>query len=116
MELSRKILFYSNSVILGTLAASLRDYPQFKVIILGPPLPGRQCLEKMKPDIIFFDLEAEHPEDIFSLLKVCPGLLLIGISPESNLVKMWSGRQLRELSTQDLLTVINEQLKDSPAR
>jgi hypothetical protein len=32
--------------------------------------------------------------------------LLIGISPDINLVKIWSGRQVRELSTQDLFELI----------
>ncbi len=113
MEPKRKIIFYGNSVILGTLGANLRDCPQFQVTILLPPLPGRQRLGELKPDVIFFDLEAEHPEAAFSLLEGCPGLLLVGVSPDSNLVKMWSGRQLRELSTQGLLEMVNEQVRES---
>ena len=114
MEKRRRILLYGNSVILGTLSSLLRDCPQFEVILLLPPLPGRQRLEEMKPNVIFFDLEADHPEDAFSLLDTCPNLVLIGVSPDTNLVKVWSGRHLRELSTQDLLKVIDEQTKNSP--
>ena len=62
----------------------------------------------MAPDVVVFDLEATRPEAAFSLLERCPSLKLIGISPDSNLVRIWSGKQLRELSTQDLLDVINE--------
>jgi hypothetical protein len=60
--------------------------------------------------VILFDVEAGRPEAAFSFLQKHPTLLVIGVSPDSNLVKIWSGRQLRELSTQGLLDVIDEQL------
>ena len=109
-EIKRKIIFYSNSIILGTMAANLRDYPQFEVTTLESGEIGEPGLEKLDPAVIFFDLEAEHPEAAFSLLKSNPDLLLIGLSPDSNLVKTWTGRQLPELSMQDLLNVINDQI------
>ena len=102
----RLIVLYGNSVIIGTVGASLRRSERYKVV---PLLPSQQCeLEAMAPDVIVFDLEAARPEAAFSLLESCPSLKLIGISPDSNLVRIWSGKQLRELSTQDLLDVINE--------
>lgn len=108
MASQRKILFYGNSVVLGTLGTMMRDYPQFQVTILVPPLPERKRLEEMKPDVIFFDLESAHPQAVFSLLESHTGLMLVGVSPDTNMVKVWSGRQLRELSTQGLIEVINE--------
>ena len=105
----RRICIYGNSVILGTLGLNLQTYPQFELINLIPPWPDRQHLEGLKPDVIFFDLEAEHPEAAFSMLDSYPGLLIIGISPDSNLVKVWSGRQIHEISIQGLLEMINEQ-------
>jgi hypothetical protein len=113
MEVSRRILFYGNSLILGTLVTSLRKHSQFQVTILLPPFPGKQRIEELKPDAIFFDLEADRPEAAVSLLESFPDLLLIGVSPDSNMVKMWTGCQLRELSTQELVEVINEQLRKS---
>ena len=38
----------------------------------------------------------------FSLPESGPGLVLIGVSSDSNLVKIWTGRQIREMSIQDL--------------
>ncbi len=111
----RRICIYGNSVILGTLGLNLRTYPQFELTNLVPPWPDRQHLEELKPDVIFFDLEAEHPETAFSMLDRYPDLLIIGISPDSNLVKVWSGRQLREISTQGLLEMVDEQVKYSSA-
>ena len=106
---SRRICIYGNSVILGTLGLNLRQCSQFEVTNLIPPFPEDQVLADLKPDIIFFDLESHSPKVAFSLLETLPELQLIGISPDSNLVKTWSGRQMRELSMLDLLNVINEQ-------
>jgi hypothetical protein len=114
MGASQRILLYGNSVILGTLGVSLRRCAQFQVIILLPPFPGKKRLVELNPDIVFFDLEASHTEALFSLLESCPKLMLVGISPDTNLVKIWSGQQLQELSTQGLLEAIRERLK-SPA-
>jgi len=102
----RLIVLYGNSVIVGTVGASLRRSPQYKVV---PMLPSQQSdLEAAEPDVVVFDLDAPRPEAAFSMLESRPGLKLIGISPDSNLVRIWSGKQLRELSTQALLDVINE--------
>jgi hypothetical protein len=114
MESSRRILLYGNSVILGTLEATLRRYPQFEVTTLTAMQLQAQELATLKPDVILFDLEANHPEAAFSLLKNFPKILLIGMSPDRNEVQMWAGQQLQDLSTQGLLEVINEQLKNQP--
>ncbi len=113
--MQRRIVLYGNSVILGTLGVSLQRFPQYQVIPLLPPFPEGPELEALTPDVIFFDLEGARPQTAFSLLESRPELLLMGVSPDSNLVKVWSGRQLRELSTRDLLAVIDGQLKNSPA-
>jgi hypothetical protein len=48
------------------------------------------------------------------LLEINPTLQLIGISSDVNLVKVWSIRELREVSMQDLFQVINSEAKVSP--
>jgi len=109
MKESRRILLYGNSVILGSIGASLRRLSQFKVTTLNPSLPEALKLDAADPDILLFDLETTHAEAVFSLLKTNPRLLLIGISPDINLVKIYSGRQVRELSTQSLLELIKSE-------
>jgi hypothetical protein len=113
MEVSRRIILYGNSLILSTLANSLHRCPQFEVTVLSPPLPETKEIEALKPDVVLFDLESSRTEAVFPLLESCPKLLLIGISPDKNEVKTWAGRQLKELSTEGLLKVIDQQLKDS---
>ncbi len=114
MEIRRKICLYGNSVILGTLGASFRRHPAFEVTTLKPPLSEIRNLETMQPDVILFDLESSHTEVLFSFSQHCPKLLLVGVSPDKNMVRMWSGQQLNELSTKGLLEVIDEQISKAP--
>ncbi len=116
MNLKRRIFLCGNSVILGTVGASLRCFPQYEVTTLSSTVLEAKELKEMAPDAILFDLEATHPEIAFSWLEDCPSLLLIGISRETNLVRVWSGKQLQELSTQGLLNVINQQLNTPSVR
>ncbi len=113
MAISRRVCLYGNSVILGTVGASLRRRTKLEVTAITQPVRDGE-LDAMKPDVILFDLEAPRPEAAFSLLERRPGLLVIGVSPDTNVVKMWSGRQLRELSMTDLLKAIDEHGTDSP--
>jgi len=115
MQKRRRIYLYGNSVILGTLGASLRRISRYEVSTLSPPWPETVDLETLAPDVILFDVEADRPEAAFFLLEKHPTLLVIGVSPDNNVVRIWSGQQLCELSTQGLLDVIDEQLGDSRA-
>ena len=114
MRARRRILIYGNSVILGAIGASLSGCSEFEVTTLNLPLPGAQVLDDAKPDILLFDLESPHNEAVCSILKTNPFFLLMGISPDINLVKIWSGRQVRELSTQSLLELIKSEANDLP--
>jgi hypothetical protein len=114
MGVVRRIIFYGNSVILGALEYSFRRISQVQVIGLLPPFPGKSGLEELDPDVIFFDMDASNTEGLFSLLETCPKILLVGVSSGVNLVRIWSGRQLKEPSTKSLLEVIEEQMKELP--
>jgi len=108
----KRILLYGNSLILGTIGGSLRRLSQFEVTTLATPLQEVREFDDVNPDIILFDLETTHTESVFSMLETNPTLLLIGISPDINLVKIWSGRQLRDISTQGFLDLIKSEIKD----
>jgi hypothetical protein len=110
----RRILLYGNSVILGSVGASLQRSSQFEVTKLAPPLEEALKRNTEKPDILLFDLETTPAEAVFSFLESDPGLLLIGISPDINLVKVWSIKELREVSMGDLLEVITSGAKETP--
>ncbi|MFO7772447.1 MAG: hypothetical protein R6V59_00630 [Dehalococcoidia bacterium] len=106
----RRIVLYGNSVIIGAFDCSLRQSSRYEVLSL-PPSHDEDEMEALAPDVVLFDLEASRPEAAFRMMERHPGLVLIGVGPDINLVKIWSGRQLRELSTSDLLQVIGEELE-----
>lgn len=109
MDKRKRIFILGNSLILNALGESLKRSDHFDLTSMEMPDDIRD-LEPMKPDAIVFDLETPHKESIFSLSESCSKLLLVGVSPDTNIVKMWTGRQLQELSIQGLMAMIDEQL------
>jgi hypothetical protein len=105
---NRQILFYGNSVILGSIGASLRQFPGFDVTTLAPPLLENNALGTINPDVVLFDLDASTTEPVFDLLKTNPALVLIGVNPGSNVVRIWNSQQLQEISMQDLLELLEK--------
>jgi hypothetical protein len=110
MARRQHICILGNSLILNGLGESLQRSGRFDLTCMESP-EDAQGFDSMMPDAILFDLESPYKESVFSLSESCPRLLLIGISPGSNIVKVWIGQQLRELSMQNLLAMINDQLK-----
>ena len=106
VEERRRICLYGDSVILGCIGASLAGRSEFEVIRLAQPSPDRSELETIDPDVILFDVENGHPGPAFSLLETRPDLLLLGVSPDGNVVRQWSGRQYRELTTDELTALM----------
>jgi hypothetical protein len=111
MERHQRIVIYGKTLIMGTIGRSLKRLSSCEVIYLAAS--EQTEMEKIAPDIIFFDLETDHPATAFSMLDSRPDLLLIGVSPDRNIVIVWSGQRIREISIQSLLEMINEQLKNS---
>jgi hypothetical protein len=105
------ILLYGRSLLLSLVAASLAHYPDLQVVQASTWEKAGQWLDKGEPDVLIFDLVDGCENHILPLLLNHPDLLLIGVSPESNRVMLWSGRQLRQASIQDLVQVIK--LKES---
>lgn len=104
MKTSKQVVLYGNSVVLGTLRSSLKCCSGIEVTTLPQKEP--RSLDALNPDILVFDLDATQPEEVLSFLVTDPAMLLIGLSPDVNLIQVWSGRQIRELSTPDLLNLI----------
>jgi hypothetical protein len=110
----RPIALLGKSLLLEILGDSLRRFPENKV--LGFPAVESEInrIADLKPEVIIFDLDSPRPQTVFSLLESEPEVVLIGVSSDSNLVKIWTGRQLSEMSIQDLLKVIHEQVRKPP--
>lgn len=110
----RRILLYGDSVVLGSVGASLGRASQFELIRLPAPQPSADELRACRPDVILFDIENGDPAPAFCLLENDPDLLLLGISPDVNLVRLWTGRQYRELSTDALAALIADGAGQGP--
>lgn len=106
MKSSRQVLLYGNSVILGTVGASLKNYSDLEVTSLSPPFPELARLQALSPDVIIFDLQAAQPEAAFTLLDACPNLMLIGLDPSTEQVFIWTGEHMNALSAQSLVQSI----------
>ena len=112
----KRVILYGRTVILGTLEASLRKSTQLEVLSFSAPYPGVQELKAMAPDVILFDLANARPDDAFALLATTPDLLLIGIDPDRDQVQVWSGQHLRELSLQELVSIISTEDTEKESR
>lgn len=113
MEKRRRVLLYGKSVILGTVGASLQHHPELEVLPMASPSPDVHELSALAPDVILYDVEASRPESAISLLEIYPELLLIGVSPESSRVMLWSGRQVAAVEAADLVSIIQRKGTDS---
>jgi len=109
VKASKRIVLYGNTVILGTIGASLRRFSEYEVVTLKLPQKKSQWLGSTMIDILIFDLQKTRPEEVMYFLKANSALLLIGIDPDVNNIQLWSGRLLGDLSSQDLLKLLNNQ-------
>lgn len=115
MDTKRKVCLYGDSVILGSLELSLTKCPQLDVFTVPSPVE-ENGLGELEADVIFFDLNCRFPWEAFALLENHNSIKVIGVSPDNNVVKIWSGHQLRELSTSDLIKTIDPGQSDIPGR
>ena len=105
-EYQRRAIVYGDSLILEGVRASLVKCPGLEVLVLHQPpekLPDE--LRAYCPAALIFDMEAIQPELLLSLFQQ-PGLLLIGIDPETHQALVWSGRQAAAVDAADLMQVI----------
>ena len=105
-ENQRRVILYGDSLILAGVRASLETCPDLQILLLDPsqdkPLEAiRSCC----PATFIFDLGAVQPDFQLSLLQQ-PGLLLVGINPETHQALVWSGRQAAAAAAADLVDVI----------
>lgn len=76
--------------------------------VVKQKLPCSAChLHEMQPDVIIYDTTGLRSSFCDLLAAELPGLLLIGLDSERHQVLVWSGRQLPELSSRDLIEIIH---------
>jgi len=103
-----RIVLVGRSVLLDTVAAGLRRFPGIAIIPLPAPPLGTEPLAALRPNVILFDVGADFPQCAFFLLQRRPDLRLIGLDADRNRAVVWSGRQLNELSLDDLARLLGD--------
>jgi len=104
----KRIVLYGNSVVVGSVGASLERTGQYEVIHLPLPAPDASELDALAPDVVVFDVDSGHAEAAFALLETRSGLLVLGVSPEGDVVRLWSRRHYHARSSRDLAALIEE--------
>lgn len=112
MDKRQTIIVYGDSLMLAGVQTSLSLNPAFDVIAYSRPVPEHE-LRALRPRAIIFDIQSVQPEFRYALAQDLPGLLLIGLNPDTHQVLVWSGQNFSELSTQGLAQVITFQDSNS---
>jgi hypothetical protein len=104
---------YGDTLILEGVRANLENHPDFEILVLDP-LSDRPLeeLQRLHPAVVVFDQGATRPDFLFSLLQQ-PGLLLIGIDPDTRQAMLWSGRKAAAAQASDLISVIRKKGSNS---
>ena len=93
-------------MILAGIQASLEARADCEVLAIDPTQETRlEAFRSLCPATIIFDLGETRMDVLLPLLQL-PGLLLIGIDPETHQALVWSEMQLPEPNTQELVQAI----------
>jgi hypothetical protein len=105
----RRVILFGDSLVLEGVRASLKACPNLEVLLLSSSIENPfEFIRSHSPATFIFDLEAVQPNFQLSLFQQ-PGLLLIGIDPETHHALVWSGRQAAAMVAADLVKVIRQQ-------
>ena len=104
-----RVILYGDSLILEGVRANLEARPDFEILVLDRPLDrSLEELHHFCPAAVIFDMLATRPDFLLSLVQQ-PGLLLIGIDPETQKALVWSGVQAAAVGVADLIGIIQKQ-------
>ncbi len=105
----RIVALLGNSVVVSSLASTLRGRRDLQVIQLGAATPDALMrLRDAHPDAIILCEPAMPPDLIFQLLGEYPDLLVIGADIDGDRMVVLSGRQASLRTADDLLEAIGE--------
>jgi hypothetical protein len=111
MDSQPKVLIYGNSLVLAGVHAGFHRYPGFETIALDQPTTQKELLV-LNPAVVVFDMGAPDSEFLLAEMQELPGLLLIGVDPESHEVLL-TGQAVCSISLEQL-TQLTRDLLGSP--
>jgi hypothetical protein len=106
MDSQHKVLFYGNSLVLAGVQATFKGYPGFETIALDQPTTQTELLI-LNPRVVVFDMGALESEFLLAQMQALPGLLLIGVDPESHELLL-TGQAIGSISLEQITQIVRD--------
>jgi hypothetical protein len=106
MDSQPKVLFYGNSLVLAGVQATFKGYAGFEVMALDKPATERELLA-FDPSVVVFDMGAMESEFLCAQMQELPGVLLIGVDPESHEVLL-TGQAACYISLEQITQIVRD--------
>lgn len=106
MDSQHKVLFYGNSLVLAGVQATFKGYPGFETMVLDQPTTHAELLV-LNPRVVVFDMGALESEFLLAQMDQLPGLLLIGVDPESHEVLL-TGQAVCSISLEQIRQIVRD--------
>lgn len=114
MDSQPKVLFYGNSLVLAGVQATFKGYAGFEVIALPKPTTERELLA-FDASVVVFDMGALESEILFAQMQELPGVLLIGVDPESHEVLL-TGQAACSISLEQITQIVRDLIRPRVAQ
>ncbi len=110
MSAGASLVFYGNSMFLAGIRAKLEHLTSLKLITVAADSPDAAAqVASCNPLAVLFDLAADQPQFVVSLLHRQPGLLLIGVDPSSDELLVLSCQPAVALNMSDLVEIMQRE-------
>jgi hypothetical protein len=107
MEKRPLVVLLGDSLLMDGVAVSLAGRPKLRMVRMDPDVTDiGECLESLKPDLIVFELDNPRSPMIFSILREHPGILLIGLDPDSSQAIVLNSQQHITETMNDLAEIV----------
>jgi hypothetical protein len=104
MERPYKVLFYGNSLVLAGVQATFNGHPGFETIALEQPATQTELL-LLNPTVVVFDMRTLESDFLLAQVQELPGLLLVGVDPESHEVLL-TGQAVCSISLEQIMQIV----------
>jgi hypothetical protein len=104
MDSQHKVLVYGNSLVLAGVQATFQGYPGFETVALDQPTSQTELIG-LNPTVVVFDMGALESEFLLAQMQELPGLLVIGVDPESHEVLL-TGQAVCSISVEQITQIV----------
>ena len=104
MDNQHKVLVYGNSLVLAGVQATFQGYPGFETVALDQPTSQTELLG-LNPTVVVFDMADLESEFLLAQMQELPGLLMIGVDPESHEVLL-TGQAVCAISVEQITQIV----------